>query len=890
MNALRGGFKRFDDRTDDNQKNRGKHSHKSSRKVFARRDQSVLPILNFEDSNGLSPVYSGATTGARWEAIDFAPKTTTTGNQNNTVPINDSSFRTLRSIDNGKGEEQPRNIRKNLGRFGENESANQPLHTKPERKHIHRKQQQHTVFDPFCMDDNMEDGQQNFANFVSTTSGWDAFSNENVHEDNGPEDNDIFQGGNPFQRTVSESPSMNLSKPTTTTDFTSFGNFENAYYEEEDHKENSFEQNFSENEDDTEILHETNDGEVQLSEDRQKQRRSSMSTRRSSRNITRKTTDEQELLSCCDIETTSLSSFPERVKPIEFLKKERLVDDQIKSSDEIFINFDEVSCHSVEADQSKSDDTTSGSDIGIDTEIRAADSVIEVVDLESVVSRELTVEKEDTQQPDMSKCDDSLEDAHSRRDELLSPMFGNNDYRTPREQSSPTKRMSTASKKLDIENTTMKEEGEETQDHSSTKTEDSHIEKKAERDQLNALQKFVKLAAPVLSSGAISLAKDDPIRLAAEKLGISLNDNTTEPEEHLVKVPLNVEIKHKKSQIAGTQEIISKEHSIHFKTNTKNRQRQGSSMMSPSSSSLLDCDETDISDLHTLSQSVDDSFVDPRKYVQSIDLKSVHSGSISAITFRGGNGSIDPDGYSESRSADSYKKVEKYQRERRIPRGSTRRREYDMSTTMEKPDPPRVGSSVSEKEKRHRQKGKPLGASMEEIEMINKFLAIVGSNFDGSSLSIEERENLHHEAAKAGLSEDFLNKMLDQSAGIILWEQRSVSSDDYSETSKIPTPLISKARIETPGGSTFTGRSFRTKGSADDMTKATLETGYSEDFTYDEDGFTMKTPKETKFSCLRNLFWMESSNVVGDDMTENILAVMSADSESIYSRRRKSKR
>jgi hypothetical protein len=308
-------------------------------------------------------------------------------------------------------------------------------------------------------------------------------------------------------------------------------------------------------------------------------------------------------------------------------------------------------------------------------------------------------------------------------------------------------------------------------------------------------------------------------------------------------------------------------------------------MMSPSSSSLLDCDETDISDLHTLSQSVDDSSVDPRKHIQSIDLKSVHSGSISAITFRGGNGSVDPDGYSESRSTDSYKKVEKHQSERRIPRGP--RREYDMSTTMEKPDPPRVGSSVSDKDQRHKQKGKPLGASIEEIEMINKFLAIAGSNFDGSTLSVEERENLHNEALKAGLSEDFINKMLDRSAGILLWEQRSVSSDDYSEISK---KHISKARVETPGGSTFTGRSFRTKGSADDTTKATLETGYSEDFTYDEDGFTMKTPKGAKFSCLRSLFWMESSNVVGDDMTENILAVMSADSESIYSRRRKSKR
>jgi hypothetical protein len=35
---------------------------------------------------------------------------------------------------------------------------------------------------------------------------------------------------------------------------------------------------------------------------------------------------------------------------------------------------------------------------------------------------------------------------------------------------------------------------------------------------------------------------------------------------------------------------------------------------------------------------------------------------------------------------------------------------------------------------------------------------------------------------------------------------------------------------------------------------------------------------------------MESSNVVGDDMTENILAVMSADSESLYSRKRQPRR
>ena len=115
----------------------------------------------------------------------------------------------------------------------------------------------------------------------------------------------------------------------------------------------------------------------------------------------------------------------------------------------------------------------------------------------------------------------------------------------------------------------------------------------------------------------------------------------------------------------------------------------------------------------------------------------------------------------------------------------------------------------------------PIGASENEIEMINTFMTVLGSDFDGS-MSSKELEQLHRRRAKeAGLTDEFINKML---------------------TAKV-SPTASEA-------------------------------------VYDDREFTRKTPQpKSKFGCFVDSFWAESSNVVGADMVQNIQAALSGDSD-----------
>lgn len=115
----------------------------------------------------------------------------------------------------------------------------------------------------------------------------------------------------------------------------------------------------------------------------------------------------------------------------------------------------------------------------------------------------------------------------------------------------------------------------------------------------------------------------------------------------------------------------------------------------------------------------------------------------------------------------------------------------------------------------------PIGASEDEIEMINTFMGVLGSDFDGS-LSSKELEKLHRRRARdAGLTEEFINKMF---------------SAKLSPTAS--------------------------------------------DAAYDDREFTRKTPQpKSTFGCFVESFWAESSNVVGDDMVQNIQAVLSGDSD-----------
>jgi hypothetical protein len=294
-------------------------------------------------------------------------------------------------------------------------------------------------------------------------------------------------------------------------------------------------------------------------------------------------------------------------------------------------------------------------------------------------------------------------------------------------------------------------------------------------------------------------------------------------------------------------------------------------MMLSSTGSLLDTD-TEINNLIDSEQ------------VQKISLNVTCSQSVSPTTFleqsydveEGGNNSRETD---VNVTPGFLQKIER-------PLG---RENDDDDDDCSKPDVPKVGSDrareaqerrrkrrwkrllLSEHDKKQsggrgkklsgdRKDGKsPVGSSLNEINMINIFLSVAEPYFDGSGshLSTQECKELHDRARKAGLTETFTNKMLDQSAGILMYEINGVCYVSKTETSP-------------------SGRSFQTKSTA---------ASSSSDYIYDEEGFTRKTPKaESKFGCFKSTFWAESSNIVGAEMIENVKSALSGDSDSVSSR------
>jgi len=222
--------------------------------------------------------------------------------------------------------------------------------------------------------------------------------------------------------------------------------------------------------------------------------------------------------------------------------------------------------------------------------------------------------------------------------------------------------------------------------------------------------------------------------------------------------------------------------------------------------------------------------------------------------------------------------------------GPHRKNEIDRCSSFGKPELPRVGrdekgleeksDETKEGEERRRkrwkrrllrehrrrqsmnkarakQKEEPLGSSMDEIEMMNIFLAVAGPGFDGP-LSTKEMEELQDRSRRAGLPVEFTNRMLDQNAGILMWERKTEPKIEEEEVSPSTTAFEEKdteAFPITPPSSIV-------------------------DESYDEEGFTRKTPKEeSSFPCFKNTFLAESSNIVGADMIENIQAALSGDSE-----------
>mmetsp|Transcript_27325 Transcript_27325/g.56566 ORF Transcript_27325/g.56566 Transcript_27325/m.56566 type:complete len:316 (+) Transcript_27325:2-949(+) len=154
----------------------------------------------------------------------------------------------------------------------------------------------------------------------------------------------------------------------------------------------------------------------------------------------------------------------------------------------------------------------------------------------------------------------------------------------------------------------------------------------------------------------------------------------------------------------------------------------------------------------------------------------------------------------------------------------------------------------------------PIGASLDELEMINTFMNVLGPNF-GGPLSAKELESVYERSQKAGLTKEFTDRMLDESAGILMWEKKTepdMVSNKQDSPSVTTFQMNHNTASQTEAASSIVGE------------------------LYDDEGFTRKTPKEqSKIDCLVNTFWADSSNIIGGEMIENIQAALSKDNESM---------
>ena len=179
----------------------------------------------------------------------------------------------------------------------------------------------------------------------------------------------------------------------------------------------------------------------------------------------------------------------------------------------------------------------------------------------------------------------------------------------------------------------------------------------------------------------------------------------------------------------------------------------------------------------------------------------------------------------------------------------------------------------------------PLGATVEEIGLLNRFLKVVGPDFNGNNLSLADRERIHEVALLESIPETFLNQMLDQSAGIRRWEDRSVYSAVSGRTRKYRRRKHKLVDPHSPGASTHcTGRSYQTKTTTSsrstNRTAYTARTGYSN--ASNSTGYDSLSPtSEAGFGCGIKSFWSDltrKETVPGASGT-----VYSADSGSVYS-------
>jgi hypothetical protein len=169
-------------------------------------------------------------------------------------------------------------------------------------------------------------------------------------------------------------------------------------------------------------------------------------------------------------------------------------------------------------------------------------------------------------------------------------------------------------------------------------------------------------------------------------------------------------------------------------------------------------------------------------------------------------------------------------------------------------------------------KERPLGATANEIKLLNDFLKIAGPEFNGNALSTEEWERLHDAALSAGIPDAFLNQMLDQSVGIRVgmgtWEDSSASS---ATTSRHSHHHAHQADQNTPAASTTTV-----------YTGASRITGNTRESIYSDAPPQNSLTSAKGYVCGLTTFWTDVSDKMGMGVMPIFKASRSGEAESVH--------
>ena len=424
------------------------------------------------------------------------------------------------------------------------------------------------------------------------------------------------------------------------------------------------------------------------------------------------------------------------------------------------------------------------------------------------------------------------------------------------------------------------------------------------------LEKFVKIAAPILQKDKITEAQEESIRRAVEQLGIQLKETKKEKQLEVASESPNPigPINDFTASIRDAARRLKKPGDIVKVTEGKNSEtliseghssQKGVLFISAPSKSMAylgpqgssDSSLPPIETLPSLLDAASEYGVEPVLAQSDPNLKMNDARLVAASNLvvashdpaRKPGRSLEGDPTTATLTLDTEEKIKLSKQN-----AEDLRSDDDAAIASRRPegtkkDPTQLSKVASPVSKNlPGSNEKPLGATMEEIEFLNRFLVIAGPDFNGSELSVVERDRIHDEALRAGIPEEFLNQLLDQSAGIKRWEERSEFSDEKS-TFRKRRNQNDEAEPNTPGDSTCSGRSsLRTR-----PTLSSSEYTDSMSFSSKEYTFYRASPSEAVYVCgfrrMQSDFWPHVTNQMSDGLVQTVGAVWSGDSESVRS-------